>query len=53
MATYVTPCVQGFPSIQYYYSELFIGYVNEENSVTKLARIGDHRGPHHTIKLSF
>ncbi|KHG23219.1 hypothetical protein F383_30079 [Gossypium arboreum] len=35
-ATYVAPCVQDFPSIQYYYSEWFV-------SVTKLARIGDRR----------
>ncbi|KHG19159.1 hypothetical protein F383_00077 [Gossypium arboreum] len=46
MATYVTPCVQGFPSIRYYYSEWFI-------SVSKLAWIGDRQRSHHSIKLSF
>ncbi|KHG23734.1 arginine n-methyltransferase 2 [Gossypium arboreum] len=28
---YVAPCVQDFLSIRYYYSEWFIGYVNDEN----------------------
>ncbi|KHG20312.1 Chromodomain-helicase-DNA-binding 1 [Gossypium arboreum] len=60
MATYVAPCVQDFPSIRYYYSEWCIGYVKDEDkyeinsrwySVTKLARIGDHRRSHHTIIL--
>ncbi|KHG07938.1 hypothetical protein F383_35196 [Gossypium arboreum] len=62
MATYVAPCVQGFPSIRYYYSEWFIGYVNDENkyeivtrwySVAKLVQIGDRQRSHRTIKLSF
>ena len=38
MATYVTRCVQGFSSIQYYYSEWFIGYANNENNYEIITR---------------